>query len=246
MTLPEMIIFDYGYTLIYEPLHDSLRGTQALLEHATRNKNNMSAGEVSAFADKMFADISVRSDAAGLEIHNHMYQKLVYEYLEIDFALSSLEAEKLYWNTAAPAVIMPGTDKLIAYINARGIRSGVVSNIGFSAEALTERINNALPGSSFEFVIASSEYAYRKPSPLLFELALKKAGLDAEKVWFCGDSTAADIHGASSAGIIPVWYDSRLDCPYRHKSEDARPKCEHLHIRDWTELIAVLEEADRE
>jgi len=29
---------------------------------------------------------------------------------------------------------------------------------------------------------------FRKPNPMLFELALKKAGLNAGDVWFCGNN----------------------------------------------------------
>ena len=39
----------------------------------------------------------------------------------------------------------------------------------------------------------SCEYVFRKPNPLLFELALKKAGLPASDVWFCGDNMTARI-----------------------------------------------------
>ena len=34
MKKPEMIIFDYGHTLAYDPDWDALRGEEALLKHA--------------------------------------------------------------------------------------------------------------------------------------------------------------------------------------------------------------------
>ncbi len=245
MNLPKMIIFDYGYTLIHEQRFDSERGTEAVLKHANRNKNKLSAKEVSAFSNRLFEDISGRSRINGLDIHNHMFQKLLYEYLEIDFKLAPTELEKVFWDNAAPGSVMPEADKMIEYINAKGIRSGVISNMGFSGEALTERINRFLPENRFEFIIASSEYVFRKPNPILFELALKKAGLQPGEVWFCGDSTIADVQGASSAGLFPVWYESRLECYYRDKSENIAPVCAHLHIREWTELIELLEKSER-
>lgn len=98
-------------------------------------------------------------------------------------------------------------DKMLDYINDRDIRSGVISNIGWSGSALTERINRLLPKNKFEFIIASSDYMFRKPSPMIFELALKKAGLNASDVWFCGDNIKADIEGSAGVGIFPVWYE---------------------------------------
>lgn len=241
MIQPKMILFDYGYTLIHEQRFDSERGTDAVLKYAKRNKNNMSAKEISDFSNKLFDEISKCTRINGLDIHNRMFQKLLYEYLEIDFNLKPVEFEKIFWDNAAPGIIMPDADKIIYYINTKGIRSGVISNISFSGEALTERINRLLPDNRFEFIIASSEYVLRKPNPILFKIALKKAGLKPDEVWFCGDSTTADVKGASSAGIFPVWYESRLECYYRDKSENVTPVCEHLHIREWTELIELLE-----
>lgn len=240
MNLPKMILFDYGYTLIREPKFDSECGTEALLKYAVRNKNHLGAKEISVFSDRLFERISSPSRMIGLEFHNHMFQKLLYEYLEIDFSLGPVEIEKIFWDSAGPGTVMPDADKMIGYINSESIRSGVISNIGFSGEALTERINRLLPGNRFEFILASSEYIFRKPDRYLFELALKKAELEPGEVWFCGDSTQADIKGASEAGIFPVRYESSLECYYRDKSEDETPECAHLHIREWTELIETL------
>ena len=47
---------------------------------------------------------------------------------------------------------------------------------------------SALASNKFESIIASSDYMFRKPNPMLFELALKKAGLNAGDVWFCGNN----------------------------------------------------------
>ena len=136
---------------------------------------------------------------------------------------------------------MPCANEMLVYLENRGIRTGVISNIGFSGDALTERLNRLLPDNRFEFVIASSEYMIRKPDPMLFELALRKARLEAQAVWFCGDSPIADIAGASSAGLFPVWYeDLTMENPFREKNYKL-PECEHLHIHDWQELIDVLE-----
>jgi putative hydrolase of the HAD superfamily len=60
-------------------------------------------------------------------------------------------------------------------------------------------------------------------------------------VWFCGDSPTADVEGAASVGIFPVWYeDLTVENPFR-ESNSNEPNCEHLHIHDWRELIEILE-----
>ena len=40
MDKPKMIMFDYGQTLIREAEFNGIRGTEAVLEHAIKNKYN--------------------------------------------------------------------------------------------------------------------------------------------------------------------------------------------------------------
>lgn len=241
MKLPKMIIFDYGGTLLYKPGFSTLRGEEALFKYIRRNKNNLTPREINEFSQKLFAELSaVRS--AGFDIHERQFERLLYEYLELELTISYPEAERVFWEGCSPGAVMPGADRMLDYIQQLGIRSGVISNIGFSGAALTERLNRLLPDNSFEFVIASSEYAFRKPSRYLFELALKKAALPASEVWYCGDNIDADIMGASAVGIYPVWYqNTAIDNPHRVDHGDRVPPCAHLHIHEWGELVAVLE-----
>lgn len=135
---------------------------------------------------------------------------------------------------------MPGTDVMLDCINAAGIRSGVVSNLRWSGEALTQRFNRLLPRNQFEFVISSSDYLVRKPNRLLFDVALQKAGLNPENVWYAGDNPKADIEGAAQVGIYPVWYNNDTDREGRVHAAGIVPQCEHLHIREWSEMAAIF------
>lgn len=241
---PKMILFDYGHTLLYEPGFDTLRGEEALFKYIISNKNNLTPKQANDFSQALFAEIGLVRET-GLEMHERQFQRFLYEYLEIELSVSLPEAEKIFWDNTSAGAIMPNADRIIDYINANGIRSGVISNIGWSGTALEERLNRLLPRNTFEFVIASSEYMFRKPNVMLFELALKKAGLSCGDVWFCGDNIKADIEGSASAGIFPVWYeDETVENPWRGQYNQTLPECEHLHIHDWTELIDVLEESD--
>ena len=100
-----------------------------------------------------------------------------------------------------------------------------------------------MPENHFEFILASSEYCIRKPHPVLFQIALQKAGLTAEQVWYCGDSIKADVYGAHNAGIFPVLYESKTheDHPYPDQNEGLSVEFEHLHIGHWRELMDILE-----
>ena len=241
MRKPEMILFDYGQTLLYEPGFDTLRGEEALFRYVKTNKNNLTPKQANDYSQALFEKIgSVR--ALGLELHEQQFQRFLYEYLEIELTISLPEAENVFWDNSSAGAIMPYADVVVDYINAQGIRSGVISNIGWSGAALAKRINRLLPHNKFEFIIASSDYMFRKPSPMLFELAIRKAGLNAENIWFCGDNVTADVEGSAAAGIFPVWYeDKTVENPWREQNKYVTPVCDHLHILDWRQLIEILE-----
>jgi len=97
-----------------------------------------------------------------------------------------------------------------------------------------ERINRCLPENDFEFIMATSEYMYRKPNKRIFELALEKAELQPEDVWYVGDQYQCDIVGATNAGLFPVWYIGAIDMKYE-------PHEEVLTIEKWETLRELLD-----
>lgn len=246
MKRPEMILFDYGNTLLYEPDFDMLRGEKAVFQHVTENPNHVMPEQSYALGNKIFSK-QRESRMAGVETHEWHGLKLQYEYLGIKFDIPYDEVERVLWENASPGACMPQVKEMLAVLRKMGIRSGVISNIGWSGKALTQRINRLLPNNEFEFIIASSEYCFRKPDPLLFELALKKAGLQGDQVWYCGDSIQADVYGAHSAGIFPVLIEDRtVENPWLAQNEGVSVDFDYLRISGWDEMIELLERLPEE
>lgn len=241
MYKPKMVLFDYGHTLLSEPAYNRLSGQKAVMKYVTRNPQKLTSEQVAQLSADLFHGICTKVLEASADLHNLNFQKLLYEYLQIEFSIRYEEIEQVFWKGCSYGAKMPNIETLLDYLHKQNIRTGVISNIGFSGNALTSRINRLLPDNRFEFIIASSEYIVRKPSPIIFELALRKANLPADEVWFCGDDTRCDVDGAHSAGIYPVWYHSLIPNDFRDKQLDPKSNCEHLYINDWLELIDVLE-----
>lgn len=239
MHKPKMVFFDYGRTILREPNYSNLRGTEALMGYATSNPHNWSPKQVNDFATCLWQRVCAPAKALGYELPNSRFSRLLYSLLQIEFCLSPSEQEQIFWDNVSPGAVTPRIATLLKYLNKNGIRTGVISNISFSGESLKCRIQRLLPDNAFEFFIASSEYLVRKPHPLIFTLALGKAGLTAEEVWHCGDDPVKDVAGAAAAGIFPVWYRG----PAPAAPPDA-PKCPHLAIGDWSELIDTLQELE--
>lgn len=246
MKKPEMIIFDYGHTLLYEPGFNAMRCEEAAYPYIIENQQNLTAEQIYAEVQRVFAEFQEQRNA-GIEIHEWQFMRLIYDYLGLKFSIPYGELEEIEWNAASPGAVMPGVEEMLDYLNDVGIRTAVISNIGWSGNALTNRINRLLPNNRFEFIMASSEYVIRKPHRMLFETALRKANLPADAVWYCGDNIGADIKGAHEAGIFPVLYEGIVPDemnPITYQNAGETIDFDYLHIRDWNEMTTVLSTVD--
>ncbi|MDD4474442.1 MAG: HAD family hydrolase [Eubacteriales bacterium] len=239
MRKPKMILFDYGQTLLDEEHFDGIKGTLAVLEKCVKNPNNITAEEIQSFANELNKDFGrydpKNSHLCQFEIHNHSFQNYLYDYFKLERIVPPIVLETIFWNAASPAKPTINIIPFLDYLYSENIRTGVISNISFSGDALKNRINEFLPNNRFEFIIATSEYIFRKPQKRIFELALRKSNCYADEVWYCGDNAICDVDGAKSAGLTPVWYKGA------HENYSNIPQKESIVIHDWLELIGILD-----
>ncbi|MBC8002422.1 MAG: HAD-IA family hydrolase, partial [Opitutaceae bacterium] len=92
------------------------------------------------------------------------------------------------------ADVLPAFD----WLASRDIRLAVVSN-------WDERLHRILTGLKLrkylDIVLVSREVGFNKPSPVIFEEALRKLGLPPESVLHVGDNRDEDLDGARAAGL---------------------------------------------
>lgn len=239
MKKPKMILFDYGQTLVNEKKFDGIAGTKAVLQYATKNKYNYTAEDVQAAADAVNVELgrfgTKQHRLVQVEVPNHMFTAYLYQSMGIELSLTHQDIDRVFWNAASPGVPSDGIEDFLALLKEQDIRTGVISNITYCGEVVEERINNLLPEHNFEFILATSEYMFRKPDKRIFELALEKAGLQPEDVWYIGDNYLCDAVGARNAGIFPVWYIGATSAP---QGED-----DVLTISHWNELRKLIGES---
>lgn len=82
----------------------------------------------------------------------------------------------------------------------------IITN-GFSA-VQKRKLEGAGIGRFFATVTDSEMAGAKKPSPVIFEYALKNAGTTADRSVMIGDSIDADVQGALGAGIAAIHYGS--------------------------------------
>ena len=239
MEKPKMVLFDYGQTLVAEQKFDGVKGTEAVLQYATKNKYHLTAEQVQAKADELNREAGrfdpEKRHLFQIEIPNTMFTPYLYESQGIEIALSSAEIDTVFWNAAAPGAPTEGIERFLEYLKDKGIRTGVISNISYDPSVVAERINRLLPENAFEFILTSSHFMFRKPNKRIFDLALEKAGLQPGEVWYVGDQYECDVKGSLHAGLLPVWYIGAIDLPY---TEDESI----LTVTDWDELRRRMEE----
>lgn len=237
MKIPKMILFDYGQTLIAEQRFDGIKGTEAVLKYATRNKYNLTAEQIQERANELNKEFGRydpgKKHLLQIEIPNTMFTPYLYDSLGIEIALSNAEIDTVFWDAAAPGAPTEGMENFLEYLKNKGIRTGVISNISYAQSAVAGRINRMLPGNSFEFIITSSNYIFRKPNRRIFDLALEKAGLNPDETWYIGDQYECDIKGALNAGIFPVWYIGAIDLPYKDDKNI-------LTVKTWDNLMEIM------
>lgn len=243
MKIPKMVLFDYGQTLIEEQKFDGVKGTEAVLHYAIKNKYHLTAEQVQAKANEINREFgrfdSEKRHLFQIEIPNTMFTPYLYESQGIEIALSNSEIDTIFWNAAAPGVPTESIEDFLEYLKNKGIRTGVISNISYAPSVVAERINRLLPKNNFEFIITSSNYIFRKPNKRIFDLALEKAGLQPDEVWHIGDQYECDVKGALNAGLQPIYYIGAIDLPY---AEDKNI----LTVTNWNELRCQMEDAEHD
>ena len=71
-------------------------------------------------------------------------------------------------------------------------------------------------------------------------MALEKAQLRPDEVWYIGDQYECDVKGSLNAGMFPIWYIGALDLPYTVEEVHSLDK-NILTVTDWNELRQRME-----
>lgn len=101
--------------------------------------------------------------------------------------------------------LMPHAREVLAYLRPR-YRMYILSN-GFT-ELQSRKMRSAGIEGYFDGIILSEDVGAHKPSPEIFEYALRVAGVSADSALMIGDNFDVDILGAHRVGIDQVYYNT--------------------------------------
>ena len=99
--------------------------------------------------------------------------------------------------------MIPGTIDLLEYLSNR-YQMHIITN-GFK-EVQKKKLEKSKIIKYFNTITISEEVGYKKPNPIIFNYALKKAATTSDSSLMIGDSYQADVLGAINAGLKAILF----------------------------------------
>jgi putative hydrolase of the HAD superfamily len=199
------------------------------------NPKSVPLDDVMDLGRRVVSATVAREEEVALEFTQASLLKMIADAFGLRPRLSPEESEWVFWRASLQVSLIDGVGDLLRGVESLGMPMGVVSNSSFAASSLERELQAQGIRDYFRFVISSADYGVRKPDPLIFEVALRRLGFDATRVWFAGDNVGYDIIGAHQAGIFPVAFNPRKQIP--------ESVGEHAVITSWSQLFPLMASA---
>ncbi|HKG95387.1 MAG TPA: HAD family hydrolase [Gemmatimonadaceae bacterium] len=231
LTPPKGLLFDFGGTLVEEVGVDVRAANEMLLARAVHRPAHATIEAVLERANRVSAEVAGRRNQFQIETPWPALTRLIHDYFGTRFAEPMAELELAFWEAAVTTRPMPGAREALEAIHRLGVPMGVLSNSSFGPGVIRGELARHGLADRLAFVMASADYAVRKPNVLLFETAAARLGVEPAGVWFVGDGLDTDVAGARAAGMTAVW----LRPPGAAPSDEPR-----LSVSGWGELVRRL------
>ena len=145
------------------------------------------------------------------------YQRLKQSFDEIkksvdDETIDSL-SEAYIANLSNFGNVFPNAIEILQYLKPK-YQIHIITN-GFH-EVQGKKLKNSGIHMFFEHIVDSEMAGVKKPNPKIFNLALEKAQVHAEKSIMIGDNLEADILGAKAVGMNTIHFNSNNEAPHNH------------------------------
>lgn len=227
---PRGLLFDYGGTLVEEVRFDTRQATAWLMSHA-RLAPGVTIADVVQRAERVSREVADRRDEFHVETPWVSLTRLIHDALGTRFDATLEELEPGFWDAGVETRPMPGVRDALTYFRSAGIYMGVVSNSSFRQHVIRHELSKHGLAEFMSVIIASAEYAVRKPNPLIFDVAASRLGTAPSDTWFVGDRLDTDVAGATAAGMTPV-----LLAP----SASVRAEPPAITVAHWDEIVRLV------
>jgi len=187
------VLFDLDGTLYDRDAH--------ILEMA-RRQFAMFGPELDGIRPDRFLARTVELDQHGHNRPPHVFHILMEEWGLSPELAQSMEAD-FRANFHRNLVLSADTLETLKALRDRGKTLGIITN--GPAYWQSAKVDSLGIREYFKTVVISGEEGVQKPDPVIFERAVARCGVAVHEAMYVGDHPDADIRGALSAGLVPVW-----------------------------------------
>ena len=203
-----ILIFDYFETIVHNKSMDFNRGLKDLWEKYYQDKCTFE--KITKLGDEQFKNL-LKLHEQGLE-YRFVKDELP-EYAARyggDIVTMTPEEEADFLMKCNEMEVLPSISEALATFEQLGIPMYVLSNSGFTADALSIALERLGIRKYFKKVWSSADFGKIKPNREFFEMAITSAIADnpsstKEDIVFIGDIYETDVRGANAAGIDVIW-----------------------------------------
>ncbi|MEJ5199444.1 MAG: HAD family hydrolase [Anaerolineae bacterium] len=174
------------------------------------------------------------AEQRGIDIYEVMRRFLPQMGIPAEESWVRAAGEAFYTHNEGGAGLRPGARDLLAALQARGYRLGVISNTLQPGPIMDRTLSGRRLFDFFSVRVYSSVVGVAKPHPLIFRTALEALGVPAGQAVYVGDRLRTDVAGAQAVGMKAVL----IEVAHRIEEDPAiRPDA---RIRELPELLDVL------
>jgi REG-2-like HAD superfamily hydrolase len=212
-TLPKVVFFDVGWTLVYP--RDSLweifasisreNGVELSAEGAERLVHQLMAGRRDqALAEYEAGAQYTDSDEEFVQLFEVM-GRVVFGMAGVpgDHAALSTRFLERFW-TQENWASFPDVIDTMRQLRERGVGVGILSNASSDLLQLLDALGIL---SHCDFTVVSAIEGTKKPDRRIFEVALQRSGAGPSEAVHVGDMYVEDIVGARAVGVRPLLMD---------------------------------------
>jgi phosphoglycolate phosphatase len=194
--------------------------------------------EAEAEAGQLLADLGIIGKAQ-TKVHYAEGMNLALEHHErTGSSQGVLSLAAIYDRYDADALvrwqIRPGIKEILTLLRERGIKAGLVSNVGL--KSLEEALIRLDLRPFLDVIISRNDARWLKPHPQGIDLACERLGCSKETVCFLGDSLD-DVLAAQRSGVPVI-----IVSGGQHSPKIIQESGPNGIIQDWQELFLLLEQ----
>jgi putative hydrolase of the HAD superfamily len=238
--------FDLFNTLIVIEPDTLIRAMERMIKSLMKSGFSIDASFARDYRDAASLYVT-KSRNDGIETHNSIWVSHVFNSYGIPTSPADerigLAVDEYFMAFYERVSLIPETLDTLTSLK-RQYSLGLLSNFTH-APAAREILQLTGLEPLFDAIVISGEVGYRKPHPHVFDELARGLGVKKEDIIFTGDDPEPDIHGASKAGMNPVWFTYTLENKMpvikgTIQSEIHAPMIEVPRAASWGEFLSLL------